>query len=369
MSAPSEAFTKTAFYKPLAKASRDARRFFVKSGDATAPSTTFTQPDRLDGKEVSAFVVILRTRGCRWALGGGCTFCGYVNDSFIRKIEGNELVEQFRRALAEGSEKGPAYGGEPVLKIYTSGSFLDPYEVPEDAQAAIAALVPADVRKLNVEAQAPDVTDARVAAITGAIDAHGTKLEIGVGLESSDATVARYSVNKEFFQADFEAAATRARGNGASLKAYTMVKPPYLTEAEAIEDCVQTARLAGPHASTVSFNPMNIQKNTLVSRLWQRGEYRPPWLWSVIEILKRGREVAPDTASLKSDPVAGGKIRGAHNCGACDDHALRAIAAFNVTQDPGVFDGLDCRCRGEWERTLELEAFAQGPLPEPRGDD
>ena len=32
-------------------------------------------------------------RGCRWALGGGCTFCGYVNDSFIRKIEPSELVD------------------------------------------------------------------------------------------------------------------------------------------------------------------------------------------------------------------------------------------------------------------------------------
>src|SRR5579884_3690107 len=92
-------FTRVKFYQPLAKASRDARHLTVKSGDATRPSTTFTQPDRIEGQEVEAFVVILRTRGCRWALGGGCSFCGYVNDSFIRKIEPAELVEQMRNAL------------------------------------------------------------------------------------------------------------------------------------------------------------------------------------------------------------------------------------------------------------------------------
>ncbi|HVL48703.1 MAG TPA: archaeosine biosynthesis radical SAM protein RaSEA [Candidatus Thermoplasmatota archaeon] len=347
-------FTKVAFYQPLAKASREARRLTVRDDDPTEPSTTFTQPDRWEGKEVQAFVVILRTRGCRWALGGGCTFCGYVNDSFVRKIEAKELITQFTKALA-------SYKGEPILKIYTSGSFFDPYEVAEEAQSAIVALVPGSVRKLNVEAQAPDVTESRVAAVAKAkrVD---LKLEVGVGLESANPAVARYSVNKEFFLADFEAAAKAAAAHGATLKAYTMVKPPYLTEAEAIEDAVATARLAGPHASTVSFNPMNIQKNTLVERLWTRGQYRPPWLWSVVEVLKRAKEAT--STPVKSDPVAGGKHRGAHNCGTCDDHVLAAIQAFNVSQDVRVFSSLACACQETWRDVLDLEGFHQGPIGE-----
>ena len=349
--------TRTRFYKPIARASREARHLTVKSGDATQPSTTFTQPDRLDGEEVQAFVVILRTRGCRWALSGGCTFCGYVNDSFVRKIEADELVEQMRNGLRE-------HKGEPIVKIYTSGSFLDPYEVPEDAQRAIAALVPPTVKKLNVEAQAPDVTEARVAAVRAAMPA-GTKLEIGVGLESADRAVARYSVNKEFFLDDFLEASRAAAAHGATLKCYTMVKPPFLTEEEAIRDCVATARLAGPHASTVSLNPMNIQKHTLVERMWKRGQYRPPWLWSVVEALVRGKEACPTTV-LKSDPVAGGKKRGAHNCGKCDEHVLKAIAAWNVSQDPRVFGQLSCECQKHWRDQLAMEALFQGAYPDPR---
>jgi len=350
-------FTKVKFYQPLAKASREARRLTIKEGDATEPSTTFTQPDRLDGDEVTAFVIILRTRGCRWALGGGCSFCGYVNDSFVRKIEGHELVAQMVNALKR-------YRDEPIIKIYTSGSFFDPYEVPEESQREMAALIPASVLKLNLEAQAPDVTDARVAAIVGALQP-ATKLEVGVGLESADPVVARFSVNKEFFLADFEEAARVAALHGASLKCYTMVKPPFLTEEEAIADCIATAKLAGPHASTVSFNPMNIQKNTLVERLYKKDHYRPPWLWSVVEVLQRGKEACPETV-MKSDPVAGGKTRGAHNCGACDDNVLTAIQAFNVSQDPRVFARLDCACKQQWRDQLALEVMFQGTYPDVR---
>ena len=350
-------FTKVKFYKPLAKASREARHLTVKSGDPNQPSTTFTQPDRIDGEEVTAFVLILRTRGCRWALGGGCTFCGYVNDSFIRKIEPHELVEQMRNGLRE-------YRGEPVFKIYTSGSFLDPYEVDEAAQVEIAKLVPDTVKKLNVEAQAPDVTEPRVAALRAVLPAD-TKLEFGIGLESANKMVARFSVNKEFFLEDFQEAARAAKAHGASLKCYTMLKPPFLTEEEAIQDAVDTARLAGPHASTVSFNPMNIQKNTLVEDLWKRGQYRPPWLWSVVECLVRGKEACPGTV-MKSDPVAGGKNRGAHNCGTCDDHVMKAIAAFNVSQDRRVFAQLKCDCQQAWRDQLAMEAFFQGAFPDLR---
>ena len=359
MSATPEAFTKVSFFKPLAKASREARKLEVKTGDPSYPSTTFTQPDRWEGEEVPAFVVILRTRGCRWALGGGCTFCGYVNDSFIRKIEPTELVEQFKHGLER-------YNGEPIVKIYTSGSFFDPYEVAEEAQVGIAALVPATVKKLNVEAQAPDVTHERAAAIRKALNP-GTKLEVGVGLESANPVVARFSVNKEFFLADYENAAAVAKANGASLKAYTMVKPPFLTEREAIDDCLATARLAGPHSSTVSFNPMNIQKNTLVERLWKRGEYRPPWLWSVVHVLRESAKLT--TTPVKSDPVAGGKKRGAHNCGKCDDAVMRAIMAWNVSQDERVFSRLSCDCQEEWRDQLELEQFFQGPIPDARDEE
>lgn len=346
------------FFEPLATASREARRLEVHDGDATEPSRTWVDEDQLGGEPAEAMVVVLRTRGCRWALGGGCTFCGYVNDSFIRKIDGSELVEQFETALDD-------YEGQRILKVYTSGSFFDPYEVEEPAQAAILERVPDPVEHVVVEAQAVDVTEDRLADAGPALhdDAH---LEIGVGLESADEDVARYSVNKEFYLDDYREAAEVAGRHGASLKAYTMVKPPFLTEREALEDCVATARDAGPHSSTVSFNPTNVQKDTLVDDLYRRREYRPPWLWTVVEVLKRASRVTD--AHLKSDPVAAGQRRGAHNCGGCDDAVADAIQAFNDTQDPSLLEGLDCDCKETWRDVLELERFWQGAFRDPRED-
>src|SRR2546427_7384382 len=69
----------------------------------------------------------------------------------------------------------------------------------------------------------------------------------------------------------------------------------------------------------MSFNPVNVQSHTLVDRLFRSGEYRPPWLWSVVDVLERTRDL---TAHVKSHPTAGGMRRGAHNCGACDRRGI-----------------------------------------------
>ena len=45
-------------------------------------------------------------------------------------------------------------------------------------------------------------------------------------------------------------------------------------------------------------------------------------LWSVVEVLERTRDLK---AHVKSHPTAGGMVRGAHNCGACDRKVVDAI--------------------------------------------
>ena len=80
-----------------------------------------------------------------------------------------------------------------------------------------------------------------------------------------------------------------ARDNGVDVKAYVLLKPPYLGEKEAIEDAVQSAIDAAPYVDKISINPVNVQKNTVVEKLWFRNEWTAPWLWSVIEVLERYR--------------------------------------------------------------------------------
>jgi radical SAM enzyme (TIGR01210 family) len=140
-----------------------------------------------------------------------------------------------------------------------------------------------------------------------------------------------------------------------------MLKPPFLTEREALDDAVRTALLAAPHCDLLSINPCNVQSRTLVERMWRRGLYRSPWLWSVAEALQR---ISAGTSTpVRSNPVGAGQERGAHNCGTCDQHVADAIEQFSLSRDPSLLPGAQCACREEWLDVLELEGFLQGAQP------
>ena len=66
---------------------------------------------------------------------------------------------------------------------------------------------------------------------------------------------------------------------------------------------------------------------------------------------------------MHSAPTAGGKARGAHNCGRCDKEVLRAIGFHRLSDDMGELQAVpDCGCRARWEAQLELEGYQQGPF-------
>jgi len=141
------------------------------------------------------------------------------------------------------------------------------------------------------------------------------------------------------------------------VKTYLLVKPPFLTEAEAIEDAVRSGHDADPVSDTISFNPVNIQSRTIVDRLFHRGEYRPPWLWSVVEVLQRTKDLK---AHVKSHPTAGGRVRGAHNCGTCDRSVVDAIEEFSLGLRTDFAD-LACACQDVWRAYIDAQGFMLTP--------
>jgi archaeosine synthase beta-subunit len=322
-------------------------------GDLTDYTKCWSEEDVLDNRPCRAFVVILKTRGCTWALAGGCTMCGYANDSAWTKVSEEQLVAQFHKAWQQ-------YQGEELVKIYTSGSFLDRFEVMPGAQKAILAHIGQGPKKVAFESLPGFVTDETLAPLGGL----NQKLEVGIGVESANLLVLRDSVNKGHAFDTFPAAAAACQRHGVSVKAYLMCKPPFLKESDALTDSTATIIAAAPHSQMVSLNPTNVQSNTLVDALFKRGSYRPPWLWTIIQSLLDGRtaaEAAGFAGMLKSDVIASGQSRGAHNCGQCDETVVGYLKKYKATQDKAwlrrCMDEVECRCRAEWQLTLEL-----GPL-------
>jgi archaeosine synthase beta-subunit len=321
---------------------RDRRPAPAPPGEARRYVNQWVEAEAIGTERVRAFVLILRTRGCYWADVKGCSMCGYAKDTLGRSASSDELHEQLERALAR-------YRDEPYVKVYTSGSFLDDREVDPESRRAMVSAFSGRARRFLFETL-PEF--ALPELVTPLREAFAGDLEVALGLESTDPTVLGRFVNKGSPPSEYLAAADHLRSLGAKTKAYLLLKPPYLAESEALEDVVRSVREAAPHFDSLSVNPVHIQNGTVVEWLYHRGRYRPPWLWSLVEVLRKG-SVDRGTSRLVSFPTAGGLARGPHNCGSCDKAVLAAIEEASLSQEFSPLDALACACRAEWRTTLE----------------
>jgi radical SAM enzyme (TIGR01210 family) len=304
----------------------------------------WTEAEAIGEERVRAFVLILRTRGCYWADLKGCSMCGYAKDTLGRSATPEELGEQLEAALR-------AYRGEPYVKVYTSGSFLDDREVDADSRRRLVEAFAGRARRLLFETLPEFATAESLGPLRAVFPG---EIEVALGLESTQPDVLLRYVNKNSPPQAYFEAADRVRALGLRTKGYLLLKPPYLTERESIEDVVTSIRVAAPRFDTLSVNPVHIQNGTVVEWLYHRGRYRPPWLWSLAEVMRRGSELA-GTSRLVTFPTAGGLARGPHNCGQCDGPFLAALEEGSLAQKFGALDGLACDCRSEWQAHGTLE--------------
>jgi archaeosine synthase beta-subunit len=309
--------------------------------DLGKPVTVWRSQDLLDGRSAEALTMILRTVGCRW---NRCTMCGYAGEGAAASAK--DLIAQFECALERSSVD------VSVVKIYTSGSFLDPAEMPVAARDAILARLQAlGIKKLVIETRPEYVTPQTIEVCLTSLPT-----EFAIGLETSNDMIRENVIRKGFTFQDFADASEAVHRQGGRVKAYLLQKPPLLTEGQAMRDAIASARAARGHADILSLNLCNVQRNTLVERMWERGEFRPPWLWSALEVLKS----VP--GPIVCDPVGAGTRRGPHNCGQCDDCVAEAIRAHALTQDAAPFQSLDCQCKSTWRELMKLEEEAFGTI-------
>jgi archaeosine synthase beta-subunit len=320
--------------RPPPAATESARRYVNQWVEAEA----------IGSERLSAFVLILRTRGCYWADTKGCSMCGYAKDTLGRSATPAELAEQLDHALAR-------YRDEPYVKIYTSGSFLDDREVDAESRRAIVRAFSGRARRLLFETLPEFATTEALGPLR---EEFAGELEVALGLESTDPQVLARYVHKNAPPSEYLDAGDRVRRLGLRAKAYLLLKPPYLTEGEAIQDVRRSVAEASARFDALSINPVHIQNGTVVEWLYHRGRYRPPWLWSLVAALTDGA-AHRGAARLVSFPTAGGLARGPHNCGTCDAAVLAAIEEASLSQSFDALSGLDCDCRSRWQAALDLE--------------
>ncbi len=323
---------------------RSLRQKNLRRAKAKSDIRYWKEHDRLGSERVDAGVILLPTRGCRWGRASGCTMCGYVYEA--GNMSDQELSKKLQKAVSD-------LGKITYLKVFTSGSFLDEKEVSEGLLNSIIQTVNnSGVEMLQIESRPEFIVKQRLDLLK---EKMRPSLEIGIGLETSNDLIRSECINKGFSYKDYLGALKNCRSSKVFVKTYLLLKPPFILEREAVEDTIKSAQDAEKAGSQkVSVNPMNIQRGTLVELLWKRGEYRTPWLWSLVEVLKNIGDKKL-SAQVISHPTGGGKKRGAHNCGECDHKILEAIRKFSLTGDSKVLNDIECSCKDFWKDQLYLE--------------
>ena len=328
---------------------------FRESWDASKPVTVYKTPENLpDGTPCTAATVILRSKGCAWWWKSGCTFCGYFND--VRDdVSAEDMFSQWEFAKKTTNQ----FEDCGMVKVYTSGTFFEDRENPPEWQDLVLRETAQMGLHLVVEAQAQMCTPEKISWVA---DRH-PGCTVAIGLEAYDDKVLRFHVNKGFTTKQWHSAVQMLRDNNLRVKTYLLFKPPFMSEGDALLHTTSWLNKVAPYSDEVSVNPMNIQKNTIVDRLFRNKEYRPPWLWSLVEMIMSSHEhLGDDSCRIIVHPTAGGKIRGAHNCGECDRDVVAAIERYSVSGDTEEFNHLECSCKLHWKAEIENDNSFPVPL-------
>jgi hypothetical protein len=306
---------------------------------------------QVQGRPGFRLMVILAAPGCAYArTSGGCTNCGFPQAFGTgQPVSAEDYLAQVKAALA----RIPPGTQAPVeVDFYNSGSYFNPAEVPEPAQPAMLALAAAcpEVTSLLVETRPEYVTPESLQRAVAAC--RSKPLEVGIGLESANPHILSRRIHKGYTWEQFAAAAGLIAGAGAGLLVYVLLKPIHTGEREAIEDSVDTARkifalgheLKAP--IRVALEPCFVAPQTPLYQAFEQGRYRPPWLWSVVEVVSRIAPLGPVLVGLSDEGMNPGQTP--RNCERCTNSFRDALVAFNRTQDLSGLRALSCDCRQLW---------------------
>jgi archaeosine synthase beta-subunit len=307
----------------------------------------------IEGIGSNRLMTVLKTKGCEYAhKTGGCTVCGFLNHA-DQNMTAEGIIAQVDFVL-ENFDLSTV--GE--MDILTLGSFFNDSEVAPATRLAIMERLAKlkQVRRVSVESRAEYVTVAKIKEIKKALGADKI-LEFGIGLESANDYLRNKVIKKGLSKKSFEDTVAKVKKAGANLLAYLLVKPPHVSEKEAIDDAVQSAAYVFQVAkkygvsARAAFEPVFVCENTHLEDLYLNAKYRLLNLWSVVEVIKSAHQYGCIFVGLSDEDLS--MERMPYSCSLCNEKIVREIENFNSTQDISGLNQLDCQCKVEYLQKIK----------------
>ena len=260
---------------------------------------------------VSSAVILLTNKECPWR----CLMCDLWKHTLTRSVPPGAIPRQIDYALS----RLPARPQQ--VKLYNSGSFFDSTAIPVADYAAVAQRV-SGATHLVVESH-PRLIGERALKLR---DLLASSLEVAMGLETVHPEVLP-RLNKNLTLSAFAEAAGFLRHHGIAVRAFILLRPPFLSEAEGLEWAVKSAEFAfASGVEVLSLIPTRAGNGAL-DRLQAAGEFIPPRLPALERAMEamlglgRGRVFA-DTWDLEQFST----------CAACFEQRRHRLLQINRQQ-------------------------------------
>jgi radical SAM enzyme (TIGR01210 family) len=299
---------------------------------------------------VIRLTVLLPGKGCEWAIKtGGCTMCAFGKraQEMGKHFSGNDLYTLFQIAINLTKTDRPF-----VVSIYNGGSFLNEKEIPFDTQLKVCQKINEhfSVEKLFIESRVEFINKEKIKILKKKVGRK--KLIIGIGLEAQDDKIRNVFIKKGLNKKDYENAVKLLKENGIKVLTYVFLKPIYISEREAIEEAIKTIEYAFKIGTDeVALESGFVQESTLMARLFKEKKYRPPWLWSIIEVIKKTYNIGPlHVGGFSDEPPP---IAIPHNCPLCSSKIEHLLQKYRETHNIELFSNLRCDCYKVWKEEME----------------
>jgi archaeosine synthase beta-subunit len=186
--------------------------------DPMRPWQFFAEEERSsEGEIVQVNTLFLTNRECPWR----CVMCDLWKNTLTESVPVGAIPMQIEYALSRLPDAA-------VIKLYNSGSFFDPRAIPVADYPAIAGQL-ARYDRVIVESH-PALIGENCLRFRDLI---AGRLEVAMGLETVHPEILP-KLNKGMTLEQFSLAANALQRNSIDLRAFILVKPPFLSEQEAL---------------------------------------------------------------------------------------------------------------------------------------
>lgn len=306
----------TSRFPEISEAEILAARPAKNAVDPRRPYAFLCERERTATGEIEEVATIFLTnRECPWR----CLMCDLWRNTTDETVPRGAIAEQIDYALA----RLPA---ARHVKLYNSGNFFDAKAIPRDEHAAVADCV-RSFRTVIVENHPKLCGDACVRFR----DLLGARLEIAIGLETVHPEVLP-RLNKGMTLDDFARAAEFLLRHEIAVRAFVLLRPPFLSEAEGVEWAAKSVEYAcSLGVGCVSIIPTR-DGNGVMERLAQAGRFAPPNLRSLEQSLDNGLEIARAHTTAPRVFVDLWDAEKFSSCGQCAQSRIARLAEMNLSQ-------------------------------------